>query len=63
MTFKSSISGNEPEHEFATLLDIYYFLGYADVGAKEPYRENTLTTIFSSTKGVSAVCVALLVDR
>ncbi len=37
--------------------------GYADYSIQEPYRENTLTTLFSSTKGVSALCVAMLVDR
>ena len=41
----------------------YAIPGYADFSTLEPYRENTLTTMFSSTKGISALCVALLVDR
>ena len=41
----------------------YVIAGYADFSTLEPYRENTLTTMFSSTKGISALCVALLVDR
>ncbi len=40
-----------------------YVSGYADHSISEPYREDTLTLMFSSTKGICALCVALLVDR
>ncbi len=37
--------------------------GFADYARSEPYRENTLTLMLSCTKVISAICVAMLVDR
>lgn len=41
--------------------------GYADSGARpgrrRPWRENTLASVFSGTKGLSSTCVHLLADR
>ncbi|PIK39536.1 putative beta-lactamase domain-containing protein 2 [Apostichopus japonicus] len=37
--------------------------GYADAEAKRLWREDTMTEIFSTTKGLTAVCLAMLSDR
>ncbi|XP_071805405.1 beta-lactamase domain-containing protein 2-like [Asterias amurensis] len=37
--------------------------GYADSEALRPWMENTMAVVFSTTKGVAATCMALLVDR
>ncbi|KAI6238080.1 Beta-lactamase-related domain containing protein [Aphelenchoides fujianensis] len=37
--------------------------GYADFESRRLWREDTLAVSFSSTKAVSALCVAMLVDR
>ena len=41
--------------------------GYADSGAhpgrRRPWRENTLASVFSGTKGLTSTCVHLLADR
>ena len=37
--------------------------GYADYEAEVPWTKETLCQIFSSTKGVAAVTMAVLVDR
>ncbi len=37
--------------------------GWADAAGTRPWRQNTLTTVLSGTKGLSATCVHQLVDR
>ncbi|GMS94658.1 hypothetical protein PENTCL1PPCAC_16833, partial [Pristionchus entomophagus] len=37
--------------------------GYADRASLRKWKEDTLQVVFSTTKGVGAVCVAMLVDR
>ena len=37
--------------------------GYADPEAEVPWRENTLSQFFSTTKGVSALVIAMLESR
>ncbi|XP_071852274.1 beta-lactamase domain-containing protein 2-like [Apostichopus japonicus] len=37
--------------------------GYADQEAKRLWSEDTMSIIFSTTKGLGALCVAMLVDR
>ncbi|KAK6739124.1 hypothetical protein RB195_020912 [Necator americanus] len=37
--------------------------GYADKSCNRRWNEDTITTIFSCTKSVAAICVAILVDR
>lgn len=37
--------------------------GYADVATRRPWAEDTLSIIFSATKGVTALLAALFVDR
>ena len=44
-------------------LVVNYAGGYADVEAETEWDVNTLCQIFSSTKGVMAVVMAMLVDR
>ncbi len=42
---------------------VNYAGGYADMEAEWEWDTNTLCQIFSSTKGVMAVVMAMLVDR
>jgi CubicO group peptidase (beta-lactamase class C family) len=37
--------------------------GYADAAGVRPWRKDTLLNVYSTTKGIVACCVALLVDR
>ncbi|HTX93595.1 MAG TPA: serine hydrolase domain-containing protein [Mycobacterium sp.] len=37
--------------------------GWADAAGTRPWRQNTLTTVLSGTKGLSATCVHQLADR
>ncbi|MCP9261704.1 Beta-lactamase domain-containing protein 2 [Dirofilaria immitis] len=37
--------------------------GYADASSLRPWTSDTRTVIFSATKAVSALCIAMLVDR
>ncbi|KAL6739678.1 hypothetical protein Aduo_013106 [Ancylostoma duodenale] len=37
--------------------------GYADIQAARTWKKDTMTVVFSTTKAVAAVCVALLADR
>ena len=37
--------------------------GHADAAAQRPWRENTLTTVLSGTKGLTSTCIHQLADR
>jgi len=37
--------------------------GYADYGALRYRQEDSISMVYSATKGVTAVCMAMLVDR
>src|SRR5678815_833567 len=37
--------------------------GYADAASVHPWRNDTLLNVYSTTKGIVATCIALLVDR
>ena len=37
--------------------------GYADPEAERPWRQDTMTMLFSATKGVAAIVIASLVDK
>lgn len=37
--------------------------GYADLEAQRLWKEDTMTIIYSTTKGLMAICAAMLVDR
>lgn len=48
-------------YEGEPLVDIWG--GYADVDTRRPWTKDTLSIIFSATKGVTAILAALFVDR
>lgn len=48
-------------HKGKLVADLYG--GYADKEARRLWRKDTLNVSFSSTKAVSALCIAMLVDR
>jgi CubicO group peptidase (beta-lactamase class C family) len=37
--------------------------GFADAARAHPWRKDTLLNVYSTTKGIAATCIALLVDR
>ena len=37
--------------------------GWADAAGRRPWREDTLASVFSGTKGLTSTCVHLLADR
>ncbi|MEQ8747905.1 serine hydrolase domain-containing protein [Pyruvatibacter sp.] len=48
-------------HKGKTVVDLW--AGDADETGATPWAHNTLANVWSTTKGVSAICIALLVDR
>ncbi|KAJ8049436.1 Beta-lactamase domain-containing protein 2 [Holothuria leucospilota] len=48
-------------HEGEKIIDLW--AGYADIEAKRLWKQDTLTIIFSTTKGIAALCIAMLADR
>jgi CubicO group peptidase (beta-lactamase class C family) len=48
-------------HNGKMVVDLW--AGYADSSAANVWKENTMTTVFSTTKAVCALCMAMLVDR
>ncbi|EYC41838.1 hypothetical protein Y032_0553g3352, partial [Ancylostoma ceylanicum] len=44
-------------------LEVDLWGGYADKSCNRLWNEDTITTIFSCTKSVAAICMAILVDR
>ena len=49
------------EHKGEMIVDLYG--GYKDVAKNIPWEKDTLVNVFSVTKGVTAACVAMLVDQ
>ncbi|MDB4244407.1 beta-lactamase family protein [Gammaproteobacteria bacterium] len=49
--------------EYQGKLIVDLFGGHADAAKKNPWNENTLVNVFSVTKGVTAACVAMLIDQ
>jgi CubicO group peptidase (beta-lactamase class C family) len=37
--------------------------GFADAAGQRPWREDTLASIYSGTKGLTSTCIHLLADR
>jgi CubicO group peptidase (beta-lactamase class C family) len=37
--------------------------GYADAAARRPWRDTTLASVFSGSKGLTSTCIHLLADR
>ena len=60
-------SGKEMGAAFAVYLDgepiIDMWAGYADRDSRRRWRNNTITTGYSISKGVLAILCALMVDR
>ncbi|KAK7109155.1 beta-lactamase domain-containing protein 2-like [Littorina saxatilis] len=48
-------------HKGEPLVDLWG--GYADPDSQRPWREDTVTMVWSCTKGASALAIAVLVDR
>lgn len=48
-------------HEGRTVVDLWG--GWADSDRARPWEHNTIVTVFSTTKGVTATCAALLIER
>ncbi len=48
-------------HRGRPVVDLW--AGYADRGARRPWERDTIQLVFSTTKGVAATCVHLLVER
>ncbi|GMR47328.1 hypothetical protein PMAYCL1PPCAC_17523, partial [Pristionchus mayeri] len=44
-------------------LVVHLWGGYADSAADRVWRKDTQTLLFSATKGITALCIAVLVDR
>lgn len=65
--FAENFSGDEVGASFAafrngrTLVDIW--AGYADRSETRPWERDTLGNVWSTTKGMTATCCAMLVDR
>ena len=49
------------EHKGEMIVDLYG--GYKDAAKNTPWKKDTLVNVFSVTKGVTAACVAMLVDQ
>ncbi len=47
--------------EGKTVVDIW--AGFADFSKNRPWRKNTLTNIYSATKGITAICALKLADQ
>ena len=48
-------------HQGEVVIDLWG--GYADKDAERPWKKDTMTLAFSSSKGIGAVVVASLVER
>lgn len=48
-------------HKGEKVVDIW--AGFADQEAKMLWKENTMSVLYSTTKGLSAICIAMLADR
>ncbi|XP_072027160.1 beta-lactamase domain-containing protein 2-like [Amphiura filiformis] len=71
-TFRASFeSGDVEPREGGSAFAAYYkgkqvvniWGGYADYESSQPWRHDTMAIVFSTTKGMSALCMAMLVDR
>ncbi|MDJ0848829.1 MAG: serine hydrolase domain-containing protein [Myxococcota bacterium] len=49
------------ERDGETLVDLW--AGHRDGEHRAPWERDTLTTVYSTTKGIAALCCAMLVDR
>ena len=71
MTLINSRKNVESGFEPGAALSVYYkgarvvdlWGGYADVKAQRPWAKDTMTMVFSVSKGLAAIVVATLVER
>ena len=49
------------EHKGEMIVNLYG--GYKDTAKNTPWEKDTLVNVFSVTKGITAACVAMLVDQ
>ncbi|KAJ8049424.1 Beta-lactamase domain-containing protein 2 [Holothuria leucospilota] len=69
--FRKNYEDNWDHRAAGSALSVYHkgekvvdlWAGYADVEAKRLWKEDTMTIIFSTTKGLTSLCAAMLVDR
>ncbi|XP_072174856.1 beta-lactamase domain-containing protein 2-like isoform X4 [Diadema setosum] len=65
--FERGLESRESGSAFAVYFKgenvVNVFGGYADADSQQLWRENTLSVVYSTTKAVTAVCIALLADR
>lgn len=48
-------------HRGALVADLWG--GHTDAASTEPWQQDTLVNVWSTTKGIAAICMAMLVDR
>ena len=56
-------TGGSVAIEYRGKLIVDLFGGHTDAAKKNLWKENTLVNVFSVTKGVTAACVAMLIDQ
>lgn len=69
--FAANFLRDDPCREVGAALTVFHgercvvdlWGGYADAGGVHPWGKDTLLNVYSTTKGIVATCVALLVDR
>ncbi|KAJ8049426.1 Beta-lactamase domain-containing protein 2 [Holothuria leucospilota] len=71
VVFRENYEDNWDNREAGSAFSVYYkgenvvdlWAGFADMEAKRLWKEDTMTVIFSTTKGLTALCAAMLADR
>ncbi|XP_781241.2 beta-lactamase domain-containing protein 2 [Strongylocentrotus purpuratus] len=69
--FRRTYETNLNPREGGSAFSVYYkgekvvdiWGGYADFESRQEWRRDTISVFFSSTKGVAAICIAMLVER
>ena len=69
--FESNYQRNDSYRETGSALCVYYrgepvvdiWAGYADPETSRPWASDTTACVYSTTKALTALCVAMLVDR
>ncbi|VDL69062.1 unnamed protein product, partial [Nippostrongylus brasiliensis] len=57
------VTGLSPKRQFQGECVVDIWGGFADKESERRWKEDTLQIIFSTSKAVGAICVAMLVDR
>jgi len=69
--FESNFSRDDEDCELGAALCIYagdacvidLWGGYADIAKRRPWQQDTLVNVWSTTKGITAIALAMLVER